>query len=103
MSCAKNAYQPSSRDPSCRGKIAESSSPPALDGRRRELGDAHPHYGDTCKFYAEFFEKQAMFSEAASYYDQAAHAYEQSYGADHEETRDARTKADACRSKAADA
>ncbi|XRB19427.1 coatomer subunit epsilon [Pseudoscourfieldia marina] len=72
----------------------------ALDGRRRELGDAHPKYGDSCYNFAILLKKQEKFSEAASYYDQAAHAYEQSYGADHEETRDARTKADACRKHA---
>ena len=71
----------------------------ALDGRRRELGDAHPYYGDSCYNFAIVFAEQKKFSEAASYFDQAAHAYEQSFGADHEKTRGARTKADACRKR----
>ncbi|XRB21685.1 tetratricopeptide repeat [Pseudoscourfieldia marina] len=66
----------------------------ALDGSRRELGDAHPDYGTMCRNFAKFLEKQEKFIEAASYYALAAHAYEQTYGADHENTRDALVHAD---------
>ncbi|XRB03732.1 hypothetical protein NFJ02_18g30870 [Pycnococcus provasolii] len=74
----------------------------ALDGYRRELGDAHPQYSDSCYNFAIFLKKEEKFDEAASYYEQAARVHEQCYGANHEKTRDARTEADACRSKAAD-
>ena len=65
----------------------------ALDGSRRELGEAHPITLVANDNLEEFLKKQKKFDEAASYYDQAAYVFEQSYGANHEETRDALARA----------
>ena len=81
------------------GKYAEAEPlfREALEGYRRELGDAHPDYGDTCYNFAIFLVEQGKHDEAASFFDRAAAAYEQCYGASHSETEDARSKAAALR------
>mmetsp|Transcript_2074 Transcript_2074/g.5555 ORF Transcript_2074/g.5555 Transcript_2074/m.5555 type:complete len:146 (-) Transcript_2074:53-490(-) len=83
MSCAKNAYQPSSRDPSCRGKIAESSSPPALDGRRRELGDAHPSTLSSINNLALFLKDQGKYADAEPLYREALDGFRRELGDAH--------------------